>query len=200
MRKWKRKEGRKERRQEANNQQRDTVLLLLSAAFLFGAIMGCLLEGKLPASPYIASFWSHATQGTILPPLWRELWLVFRWPIAVVVLAMLPLAGVTLPILFFLRGLFLSYGLVALIGSTSGAEILCTMEIQGHTCLLTITILFVLGTSGILRRTASSPSSRSRRAQCSVSGLVLCVFLDQAVVPQLLTVLLKGFTATAGSG
>ena len=108
MRKWKRKEGRKERRQEANNQQRDTVLLLLSAAFLFGAIMGCLLEGKLPASPYMASFWGQATQGTILPPLWRELWLVFRWPIAVVVLAMLPLAGVTLPILFFLRGLFLS--------------------------------------------------------------------------------------------
>lgn len=53
MRKWKRKEGRKERKQEANNQQRDTVLLLLSAAFLFGAIMGCLLEGKLPASPYM---------------------------------------------------------------------------------------------------------------------------------------------------
>ena len=200
MRKWKRKEGRKERRQEANNQQRDTVLLLLSAAFLFGAIMGCLLEGKLPASPYIASFWSHATQGTILPPLWRELWLVFRWPIAVVVLAMLPLAGVTLPILFFLRGLFLSYGLVALIGSTSGAEILCTMVILGPTCLLTIPILFVLGTAGLLRSTESSPSSRIRRALCCVSGLVLCVFLDQAVVPQLLTVLLKGFTATSGSG
>lgn len=200
MRKWKRKEGRKERRQEANNQQRDTVLLLLSAAFLFGAIMGCLLEGKLPASPYIASFWSHATQGTILPPLWRELWLVFRWPIAVVVLAMLPLAGVTLPILFFLRGLFLSYGLVALIGDTSGAEILCTMVILGPTCLLTIPILFVLGTAGLLRSTESSPSSRIRRALCCVSGLVLCVFLDQAVVPQLLTVLLKGFTATAGSG
>ncbi|WP_418771876.1 hypothetical protein [Neglectibacter timonensis] len=132
--------------------------------------------------------------------MWRELWLVFRWPIAVVVLAMLPLAGVTLPILFFLRGLFLSYGLVALIGSTSGAEILCTMVILGPTCLLTIPILFVLGTAGLLRSTESSPSSRIRRALCCVSGLVLCVFLDQAVVPQLLTVLLKGFTATAGSG
>ena len=63
MRKWKRKEGRKERRQEANNQQRDTVLLLLSAAFLFGAIMGCLLEGKLPASPYIASFLESRNPG-----------------------------------------------------------------------------------------------------------------------------------------
>ena len=157
MRKWKQKEGRKERKQEANNQRRDTVLLLLSVAFLFGGNYGVPLRGKTPCIPIHGFFLSHATQGTILPPLWRELWLVFRWPIAVVVLAMLPLAGVTLPILFFLRGLFLSYGLVALIGSTSGAEILCTMVILGPTCLLTIPILFVLGTAGLLRKDRKQP-------------------------------------------
>ena len=176
------------------------MLLLLSAAFLFGGNYGVPLRGKTPCIPIHSFFLESRNPGD------HPTAIVARTLACLSVAHCRRCAGYVTPSgshtahSVFLRGLFLSYGLVALIGSTSGAEILCTMVILGPTCLLTIPILFVLGTAGLLRSTESSPSSRIRRALCCVSGLVLCVFLDQAVVPQLLTVLLKGFTATAGSG
>ena len=97
--------GKKERlaAQKKEQKSRDTVLMILSVSFLIGGILGCLLEGKLSAGTYISQFLAQSTQSAIAPSFWRELWTVLRWPAAVVVLGLLPLAGLTVPALFFLR-------------------------------------------------------------------------------------------------
>ena len=92
-----------QKEKEAARKNRDTVLLMLSTAFLAGGIAGCLLEGKLSAAPYISGFLGQAARTTLAPSLWREFWTVFRWPAAAVLLSLLPLAALTLPTLFFLR-------------------------------------------------------------------------------------------------
>ena len=103
-----------DRKKETEQKNRDTVLLILSVGFLVGGVLGCLLEGKLSTEHYIGQFFQQAAQMSIAPSLWREVWIVFRWPVAVILLSQLPLAGVTIPVVFFLRGFFLSYGIVAL--------------------------------------------------------------------------------------
>lgn len=75
---------------------------------------------------------------SIAPSLWREVWIVFRWPVAVILLSQLPLAGVTIPVVFFLRGFFLSYGIVALMEGMGLSGVLCAGVVFGPTCLLAV--------------------------------------------------------------
>lgn len=70
---------------------------------------------------------------SIAPSLWREVWIVFRWPVAVILLSQLPLAGVTIPVVFFLRGFFLSYGIVALMEGMGLSGVLCAGVVFGPT-------------------------------------------------------------------
>lgn len=193
-----RKDPRGAKKTEVQRKRRDTVLLLLSAAFLIGGAAGGLLASRLSPALYLTSFWDTAAQGVIQPSLWRELWVVFRWPMAAAALALLPLAGVTLPVLFFLRGLFLAYGAAALLGGFTGSEILCAALVLGPGGLLTVPALFLFGTAGLLRRSQGSWGSGIRPLLLALPALVLCVVLDQMVVPKLLTVLLKGFSAAGG--
>ena len=179
---------------------RDTVLLILSVGFLVGGVLGCLLEGKLSTEHYIGQFFQQAAQMSIAPSLWREVWIVFRWPVAVILLSQLPLAGVTIPVVFFLRGFFLSYGIVALMEGMGLSGVLCAGVVFGPTCLLAVPVLFVLGTTGLLRKAESQPKGIPffRRMVASLLVLALCVFLDQAVVPKLLGILLKALTMVSG--
>lgn len=128
-----------------------------------------------------------------MPSLWRELWTVFRWPMAAVALSLLPMAGFTVPGLFFLRGFFLSYGIVSLMEGVGIVGVLCAGVVFGPTCLLAVPALFVLGTAGLLRRTEDIPkrSVFFRRVVVCLLILILCVFLDQKIVPKVLGFLLK---------
>ena len=193
MKKTKRKE--QGRAQETKN--RDVALLLVSVGFLLGGIFGGLAAGKLPAETYIQQFLQTAAQETMKPSLWRELWVVFRWPGAVIVLSLLPLVGLTIPLLFFLRAFLLSYGIVSLTVGTGLSGILCAGLLFGPTCLLTVPVLFVLGTEGLLRKAEETGSRRQTvfRAALCLLALCLCVFLDQVLVPPVLTWFLKALAA-----
>ena len=189
-----------DRKKETEQKNRDTVLLILSVGFLAGGVLGCLLEGKLSTEHSIGQFFQQAAQMSIAPSLWREVWIVFRWPVAVILLSQLPLAGVTIPVVFFLRGFFLSYGIVALMEGMGLSGVLCAGVVFGPTCLLAVPVLFVLGTTGLLRKAESQPKGIPffRRMVASLLVLALCVFLDQAVVPKLLGILLKALTMVSG--
>ena len=117
-----------------------------------------------------------------------------------ILLSQLPLAGVTIPVVFFLRGFFLSYGIVALMEGMGLSGVLCAGVVFGPTCLLAVPVLFVLGTTGLLRKAESQPKGIPffRRMVASLLVLALCVFLDQAVVPKLLGILLKALTMVSG--
>ena len=82
-----------DRKKETEQKNRDTVLLILSVGFLVGGVLGCLLEGKLSTEHYIGQFFQQAAQMSIAPSLWREVWIVFRWPVAVILFPPLSAGG-----------------------------------------------------------------------------------------------------------
>lgn len=191
------KERAKARKNEPRQKDRDTVLMILSAAFLAGGVLGCLLLGKLSGESYLSGFFQSVAQEPVTPSLWRAVWTVLRWPMAAVALSLLPLVGLTLPLLFFLRGFFLSYGIVALIQGMGASGLLCAGVVFGPACVLAVPALFILGTAGMLRKTQPKSGKLLRRGLACLPCLALCVFLDQRVVPKLLTVLAKGILAVA---
>lgn len=187
--------GKKKRNKKSRHSTVDSFRWILGRGRI-----GVPAGGKTVHRALYRSVFQQAAQMSIAPSLWREVWIVFRWPVAVILLSQLPLAGVTIPVVFFLRGFFLSYGIVALMEGMGLSGVLCAGVVFGPTCLLAVPVLFVLGTTGLLRKAESQPKGIPffRRMVASLLVLALCVFLDQAVVPKLLGILLKALTMVSG--
>ena len=174
----------------------DTVLLVLVATFLIGAAAGCVLAGRL-APDNLENLLRQVLESKIRPAFWRELWAVFRWPIAALVLGLLPLAGLTLPGVFFLRGMFLGYAVQVVAGGVTSHGFLWAGVLFGPTCLLAVPAFFVIGCLGLLRAAAQT----SGRAKLLLGGavccgpLALCVLLDRTVVLNLLDILLASLVS-----
>lgn len=81
-----------DRKKETEQKNRDTVLLILSVGFLVGGVLGWPAGGKTVHRALYRSVFQQAAQMSIAPSLWREVWIVFRWPVAVILLSQLPLA------------------------------------------------------------------------------------------------------------
>lgn len=198
MKGTKRKEPSMDRKKkDAERKNRDMALLLLSIGFLLGGILGCFAESQLPVDDSLARFFQETAKSVVKPSLGRELWIVFRWPVVVLVLSLLPTAGWFIPVLFCMRGFFLSYGIAALTtnGGISGA--CCAGLLYGPISLLTVPVLFILGTEGLLRKAEIGAKSKKLplKAIACIPILFLCVFLDQNVTPVLLTTFLQAVTA-----
>lgn len=173
------------------NRDRDAALVLLSLCFILGAAAGALLESVLPGSGWTTGFWQSAGAGLSLPPLWLEVWSVCRWPVAVILLSVLPMRAASIPLLFLLRGATLSYCVAALAGEGSLRELAGTGAVLGPACLLTVPVLFLLGTASLLR-TAGTEGGRHgllRGTAVCMPVLALAVFVGQRVTPLLLTAL-----------
>ncbi|MDO4516807.1 MAG: hypothetical protein Q4C76_06710 [Bacillota bacterium] len=168
--------------------QRDAILLMISVGFLCGAVLGGLAEGKLSAEPYVLEFLQAQAREAVTPALWRELWVIFRWPAAVIALSFLPLVGLTMTALFFLRGFLLSYGIIAFAAGSGAQGMLWAGLLFGPTCILTIPVMFVLGTACLLKKTGSDKAAKAfpLRLLLCVPALALCVFLNNTVVPPVL--------------
>ena len=165
------------------------ILLLLSACFLAGGILGCLAESRWIISAPAAEYAAEAVaDGVTAPALWRELWVLLRWPAFALAAASLPLAGLTMPVLFFLRGFFLSIGISTFMMIGGPAEGLTGALIYGPTCLLALPVFFVAGVKGLRKE---SEKIQLRTITVSFSALCLCAMLDCRVTPNLLSVILK---------
>ena len=141
-------------KQENRKKGRDAALLILVAAFLTGAAVGCILAGKLAPSN-LGNLLQQALSSQTRPALWRELWSVFRWPMAALILGCLPMAWLTLPGVFFLRGMFLGYVVQIVARGVASHGFLWAGVLFGPTCLLAVPIFFVIGYLGLLRAAAS---------------------------------------------
>ena len=176
---------------ETQKKGRDMVLLVLVVAFLIGAAAGCVFAGRL-APDNFENLLRQVLESKTHPALWRELWAVFRWPMAALILGCLPMAGLTMPGLFFLRGMFLGYAVQVVAGGVTSHGFLWAGVLFGPTCLLAVPAFFVIGCLGLLRAAAQT----SGRAKLLLGGavccgpLALCVLLDRTVVLNLLDILL----------
>lgn len=198
MNRTKRKEPVTDRKKkDAERKNRDMALLLISIGFLVGGILGCFAESKLSVDASLVRFFQETAKGMIKPSLGRELWIVFRWPVIILALSFLPAAGWLIPAAFCVRGFFLSYGIAALVtnGGISGA--CCAGLLYGPVSVLTVPVLFILGTEGLLRKAETGLKSRKLllKAIGCLPILFLCVFLDQNAVPMLLTSFLQTIAA-----
>lgn len=168
------------------DRQRDVILCILLAAFLSGAVLGGVLESKSEAEAYILRFLQENTEQSMTPAFWREAWITLRWPVGVLLLAVLPCSILTIPGLFFLRGFLLAYGITAVSLGAGTAGVVCSALVFGPACLLTVPVLFVLGASRLWRKGEHRGLTVEQGGLC-LGALALCMILDQAVVPSALT-------------
>ena len=78
-------------RQKQNTVQRDEIAALsfLSVTFLLGSILGFLTESCFSSDDLLQMFWQN--RESLDPPTLRHtVWVTFRWPIAVLILRILP--------------------------------------------------------------------------------------------------------------
>ena len=159
-------------------------LALLSVSFLAGAVLGTLAEGLWTADEAVTAFLSSAPPD---PTLWRELWVLLRWPLLALLAGALPFTGVLLPGLFCLRGFLLSYGIAALTAGNGGAGWLAGLALFLPACLLTLPPFFLLGVEGLLRKVEDRPKGRRLLLLAgSVPPLLLCALADRKLAPALL--------------
>jgi len=103
----------------------------------------------------------------------------------------------TLPGVFFLRGMFLGYVVQIVARGVASHGFLWAGVLFGPTCLLAVPIFFVIGYLGLLRAAAQTPG----RAQLLLGSavccgpLALCIFLDRTVVLNLLDILLASLVS-----
>lgn len=171
---------------------RDTVLLFLSVGFLLGGVLGCVLAGKFSPDQYLLRFVQDAAKETMHPSIGRVCWLVFRWPAALLLFRCLPFAGVSIPVLFFLRGCSLSYSIAALASIPSG--LLYAGVLFSPSCLLAVPALFLLGSEILLRKADPEGEKQNllRKGLLCAVLFLLSAAMEYKVLPALFLVLLKG--------
>jgi hypothetical protein len=172
------------------DKQRDVLLCILAISFLLGTVLGTTVENSITTEPYILRFLQDCTQGGVKASFWREAWTILRWPAGVLVLSILPFSLLTIPTLFFFRSFFLAYGVAAVSGGTGMVGNVCAGLMFGPTCLLTVPVLFVLGTMGLLRKAEKQPIPLEHGGLC-LGALALCILLDQTAVPFTLSCFLR---------
>lgn len=190
-------------------------LLVLGVCFLLGTVAGCLWAGGVAENggetlaAYIEGYLSAARSGTLtVPSVFSVLYESFRWPVLTVLLAFTAAGVLGIPILFAVRGFLLSFAVASFVRVLGGAGSILAFLLFGLTGLMTVPVLFVLGTQGFTACCvlASRLLGERRKSVCVVYGrvyflrcglcaaaLLFCVFLEQTIVPSLLAVLAGTF-------
>ena len=170
-------------RQKGERGHRTIVLFLISAAFLLGGILGYWTESSWSAETYIRGFLETARNRTIGPSPWKEIWTVFRWPAAILLLRFLPITGISVPMLLCLRGFILSYSISAFVQE----EVVTAVLLFGPTCILTLPVLFLFATEVLLQKAGEHSERKPGVFLACLLALCLCIVIQMAIVPGLLS-------------
>lgn len=133
-----------------------TTLALLSIAFLIGGTAGCLLavlSGKASAdelSRYLADYLALAQGGELPRGLWLLVWDQVKYLLAALILGVTALGIVGLPILFGVRGFFLSFPAACFCRVFGGRGLFPAFVLFGLPALLWAPALFLVGVPGFL--------------------------------------------------
>ena len=131
-------------------------LTVLSAAFLLGGLLGCLLAalcdgpGAEELSGYLTGYLALAWEDDLprgLPPL---LWGQAKYLLAVLVLGLTALGLAGIPILFGLRGFFFSFSAACFCRVFGRRGLLPAFFLFGLPALLWVPALFLSGVAGLL--------------------------------------------------
>ena len=189
-------------------------LLFLSGCFFCGVLAGCLWadsvaeSGGAALSEYISCYLAALQEGNVTTSSFgATLWDVFRWPLFTILAAFTVPGLVVIPAIFLLRGFLLSFSVACFVRVLGSAGILLALVLFGVSGVLSLPILFILGTYGVaacrklcLRLLGTWPRTEAiygntymiRCGLCMVL-LCICVLGERLLVPALLTVLVSSF-------
>lgn len=189
-------------------------LLPLAISFFLGTVVGCLWAGGVAEAEsgtltaYIEGYLTAARSGALtVPSLFSLLWETFRWPLLTWILAFTAIGVIGIPVLFALRGFFLAFAVASFVRVLGGAGGVLAVLLFGITGLLTIPVLFVLGTQGLTaccalgarllgeKRRGGTPYGRAYFLRSGICFFVLfvSVCVEQTVLPALLTAVVGRF-------
>ncbi len=136
--------------------EQKAALAVLSAAFLLGGLLGCLLAalssgtGAEELSSYLTGYLALAREGGIPRGLWPLLWGQVKYVLAVLVLGLTALGLAGVPILFGLRGFFFSFSAACFCRVFGKRGLLPAFFLFGLPALLWVPALFLSGVPGFL--------------------------------------------------
>lgn len=183
-------------------------LILLSLAFMFGGIFAVILAASVSGSAsetlsvYIKDFLSAVRDNTLQKPsLISTVWCIFRWPLFVVLLSYTSFGLIGIPAIFFLRGFLFSFCISAFVQVLGRQGLLFAIMLLGVESLLTIPILFLLGTLGMsmaahakgvgqLLKPSRTPSNHQAPLlsyALSLGVLLVCTLWELIFLPLLLS-------------
>ncbi len=186
---------------------KNIALLLVGGGFFLGALSGCLFAasvsglGSDAVGAYIQGFLGALQTGTVKSPgLLAAAFTVLRWPLLVLLLGATALGVVGIPLLLFFRGFLLSFCVSSLVQVLGGPGVLLACLLLGVGSLLSVSVLFVMGTHGIVAATGKrgekgkkKPFSALLLHQASpgvnmICGLILlfCIVWELLFVPGIL--------------
>ena len=181
-------------------------LVVLGIAFGAGGLLGCVMASWIGGAgsdglmAYIQSF-LQAAQGnyTASPELLPLLWEQARYPAAVLLLSFTALGVIVIPVLFGMRAFFLSFAIAAFARMFGTDGILLSLILFGLSGVISIPVLFVLGTQGwqISRALAGKPAKirreeagfrRNYMIRVGICGLciLLCMLVEHFCTLRLL--------------
>ena len=181
-------------------------LLVVSAAFALGGVLGCTLAAQVGGgggdmlSAYVKGYLAAAQSGAVESPhMLSTVWSTVRWPLFAALMGFTALGMLGIPLLFSIRGFLLSFAITSFVRMFGGAGGVLAFLTFGVTGLVSIPVLFVLGVQSLAaaRHLAGRFLGDSKRAlpfsrvywmRCGVccAALGLCVLLEYAAVPALI--------------
>lgn len=181
-------------------------LFILCAAFLIGAVAGCILadrvggDGASALVEYLERYLAGAMAGELeQPELGSLIWETVRWPLLLAALSVTPFGLLALPAAFLVRGFLLSFSVASFFRVLGPSGLAMGFVLFGLTGVISIPVLFVLGVQGFLLSGAIAGRlvgegrkrllpNRTVLLRCGVCAALLCVccFMEYHLVPALL--------------
>jgi hypothetical protein len=188
-------------------------LIVLTAAFLLGGLVGCGLAASVTGggndtlAAYIKNYIAAAQAGITQPPeLLPLVWEVARWPLLTLLLGFTALGVVGIPVLFAVRGFLFSFAVASFIRMFGAAGGALAFLVFGFTGLLAVPVLFVLGVQGLMASFTLTDQAliKGKRSplygrvyffRCAICTgvLALCVLLEYIAIPALMSTMAGQF-------
>lgn len=182
------------------------VLVILSAAFLVGALAGCVLtnwsigDASTVLKEYLAGYVDAARTGELDRPEWAAVfWDQLRWPLLVFILGLTPVGLLGIPALFLVRGFLMAFSAAAFFRVYGFLGLSLAFVNFGVTGLLSLPVLLLLGVQGFLcsgmlagrmsgegRRKALFSRAFALRCAGCAAALCVCSVVELYWIPGLL--------------
>ena len=131
-------------------------LVVLSIAFLIGGVLGCVLAalsggaGAEELSRYLVDYLTLSQNGQLSRSLWPVLWGQIRYLLAALILGLTALGLAGFPVLFAVRGFFVSFPAVCFCRVFGMRGLFPAFILFALPALLWAPALFLMGVSGFL--------------------------------------------------